>query len=560
MHDLLVATAEIDLRDVKRYREADAAAPPLPSPGPSVVDTINIDDLPENTVAGPPTPADLPPTPPDLPPTPSDLPELAAPPTPRDTSGCNAAVAVGEQCEILQALAWAMSSNDDVLLLSVSRSLPVAVLDEQVRRFRAREPRPAAVAAPEPAPPKLFVRPHLLSHRMRAAAAYDAYLRRLGWDDGDRVPRNELTKFVAKYLSFGEDVDTTGYHRQVALKKWHKLWRSNTNLQLHTKLTNGKVVRGQVNRKRGLSNQEVPYGKRQRVAGTQGKRHRAMCVRERLYEWFISMRYSIDWKKYNAACRSRGRPKCVGRFPRSLLKAKLQEFLADYCHMQLVNGLRPTPFQITPQWFSGWENEFGLCMKQPNRKFKVPLWIRDERCLIAWLSVFRVRAACEAIFGYDPGMENFDQSPYHHNETGSKNVSTVAVAGMECPLVEGHADTRSRWTGNFTTFSEKSRILAGEMPYVEAMFKSDADSTTGGRRITLELRVREHIRSRGYGPWITVATSPKGSYRESDVLNFLERHLPPWEEGRRWRIILAVDFLHTSHLPFSGVAGSAGTF
>ena len=98
------------------------------------------------------------------------------------------------------------------------------------------------------------------------------------------------------------------------------------------------------------------------------------------------------------------------------------------------------------------------------------------------------------------------------------------------------------------------------MPYVEAMFKSDADSTTGGRRITLELRVREHIRSRGYGPWITVATSPKGSYREADVLNFLERHLPPWEEGRRWRIILADDF--SAHLTsaVSGVAGSAGTF
>ena len=78
----------------------------------------------------------------------------------------------------------------------------------------------------------------------------------------------------------------------------------------------------------------------------------------------------------------------------------------------------------------------------------------EERCEICWLCVFKVRAACEALHGYDPGMENFDQSPYYHNETGSKNVSTVAVAGMVCPLVEGHADTRERWTGNFTTFSE----------------------------------------------------------------------------------------------------------
>ena len=107
----------------------------------------------------------------------------------------------------------------------------------------------------------------------------------------------------------------------------------------------------------------------------------------------------------------------------------------------------------------------------------------EQRCDIFWHSVFKVRAACEALFGYDPGMENFDQSPYYHNETGSKNVSTVADKGMVCPLVEGHADTRERWTGNFTTFSEKSRILAGETPYVEAMFRSNADSTT--KKMTL---------------------------------------------------------------------------
>ena len=116
-----------------------------------------------------------------------------------------------------------------------------------------------------------------------------------------------------------------------------------------------------------------------------------------------------------------------------------------YCHSQLVNGLIPTPFKrITPKWFAGWEAEFGLSLRRPNRKFKVPLAVMEERCVIFWLSIFKVRAACEALHGYDPGIENFDQSPYYHNETGSKNVSTVAVAGMVCPLVEGHADTRER--------------------------------------------------------------------------------------------------------------------
>ena len=62
----------------------------------------------------------------------------------------------------------------------------------------------------------------------------------------------------------------------------------------------------------------------------------------------------------------------------------------------------------------------------------------------------------------------------------------------------------------------------------------------------MQLRLREHIRSRGYGPWVTVATSEKGSYRTHDVLNFLDAHLPLMSDSRQWRIIMADD--HTPHL------------
>jgi len=39
-------------------------------------------------------------------------------------------------------------------------------------------------------------------------------------------------------------------------------------------------------------------------------------------------------------------------------------------------------------------------------------------------------------------------------------------------------------------------------------------------------------------PWLSVVTGPKGSYREEHVLAFLERHLLPWTDGRRWRVML----------------------
>ena len=36
--------------------------------------------------------------------------------------------------------------------------------------------------------------------------------------------------------------------------------------------------------------------------------------------------------------------------------------------------------------------------------------------------------------------------------------------------------------------------------------------------------------------------SEKGSYREADVLGFLEKYLPQLRQGRRWRLIFADDF------------------
>jgi len=76
---------------------------------------------------------------------------------------------------------------------------------------------------------------------------------------------------------------------------------------------------------------------------------------------------------------------------------------------------------------------------------------------IAWLNIFRVRALCIAIHGYDEEMENWDQTPFHNNEIGSADVNTLAVSGTVVHLVEGHADTRKRWTANLVTFSDKER-------------------------------------------------------------------------------------------------------
>ena len=134
--------------------------------------------------------------------------------------------------------------------------------------------------------------------------------------------------------------------------------------------------------------------------------------------------------------------------------------------------------------------------------------------------------------GYDPHMTSVDQTPYHKNEAGSQGATTLLVKGAPIvALKEGHADTRARWTANTMTCSDfqghvpECRLLA-----LELMFKAEGDK--------VEKRLQGYIRACGYPSWLTVVTGPKGSYREEHILSYLETHLEPWTEDRRWRILM----------------------
>ena len=180
-----------------------------------------------------------------------------------------------------------------------------------------------------------------------------------------------------------------------------------------------------------------------------------------------------------------------------------------------------------------WCRECGLSLKAPNRKYKVAKWILEERLQNGWLNCARVRKLCQLAFGYDPEQENWDRSPFQHNEIGSQNAKTLAVKGCLVPLVEGHADTRARWTANLRTFSHHERILKGEFPYAECMIKADGEQVVK--------RLWEHVRSSGHASWLSVATSEKGNYHEEDILDFLERHLPKKTPEREWRSLWGDD-------------------
>ena len=91
--------------------------------------------------------------------------------------------------------------------------------------------------------------------------------------------------------------------------------------------------------------------------------------------------------------------------------------------------------------------------------YKVEKPVLYERLEIDWLNDARIRKLCILEHGYDPDIENWDQSPYHDNEVGAQKLKTLAVsASPQVPVCENPNVTHSRWTANLTTLSEKERI------------------------------------------------------------------------------------------------------
>ena len=147
------------------------------------------------------------------------------------------------------------------------------------------------------------------------------------------------------------------------------------------------------------------------------------------------MRFAVDWGSIKAYTTPQLRRKRIARLTQHVVKATAAEIMCMYIKAQLEAGLsKVEQVELSSKWFSSWRHEYGLSLRRPNRRYKALKAVLAERLEIGWLNVFRVRATILALKGYDPHVEKWDQSPFHHNETGSHNTETLAVAGVEVPL------------------------------------------------------------------------------------------------------------------------------
>ena len=509
MLELLVAAQELEQKDVElcRSRLTPASPPPLPPPREA-----------EAVVA--------------------DTPAVAAAPAAPDADDAPAAV----DDETMAALRWASKLHHDAGVLALARNLPPEIVAEQVVLYRRRDDAPAV--ADKHAPAKKIQLTQIRTHqqRMSVALRLHEYCSAHKIQVDKRMPYGAMRTFITDNIAWATTRPPAGKN----IMRWYALWRSSpSNLEaavaeadhhaIRTKPTQKETQSSTICTKSLLRSRAAECSSRRKRAHGGGRRFAAPMVRQALYEWWSSIRYAIDWKQLVADNRSRGLKKNLARFPRSTLVLKVHQLLQEHAHACLLNGHRVVSFRPDYWWFKRWEEEFGLSMRQANRKYEVPRAVRKQRMELFWVTLFRVRYFMLLVLGYDPVIYNFDQSPYHHNETGSQNKATLGVRGSVVPVVEGNSDVKARWTANLTTCSKFTAVAGGAMPWTECMFKAASDGP-------LNAKLQDYIRSRGFPSWFTVTTGPKGSYREQDIISFLKKHLEPWTEGRRWYILLADDF------------------
>ena len=130
-----------------------------------------------------------------------------------------------------------------------------------------------------------------------------------------------------------------------------------------------------------------PRSKGMRAAGKQGPPVKCAWLREALYEWWCSLRYSVDWGKVAGNAQPQWRQRKIARFTRDVIMAKAKQLMSDYVSESMLAGKAAQAVDLRPRWFAAWQKEYGLSMRRPNRKYKAPKWVVAERLGIGWLNV-----------------------------------------------------------------------------------------------------------------------------------------------------------------------------
>jgi len=227
----------------------------------------------------------------------------AAPAVPEPAPQSAAAEVVAAPSEeIFAAIRWASKLPSGSDTLSLIRSLPPVVVEEQVQLYRKRDE--TAVAETTNRQPKLEVTTSSLvraKFRTLVAQRFEIYCKnRCMHSSGGRLPRGATQTFIAENIIWKAQQKTP---QATLIQRWHAQWKKSRPTQL-TAVAGNPVVRTTASLLK--SRAPVKTELRQRAVGA-GRPYRVPLVRQALYEWWSSIRYAIDWKALVHSRRSHGK-------------------------------------------------------------------------------------------------------------------------------------------------------------------------------------------------------------------------------------------------------------
>ena len=86
---------------------------------------------------------------------------------------------------------------------------------------------------------------------------------------------------------------------------------------------------------------------------------------------------------------------------------------------------------IAYEWLWLFRKDYGISLRLPNKRWKVPRDVFEQRLRIMWLNVIGLRFWTFLATGEEPeAIDNFDQKPFHVNESGSKLQRTLDAGAL----------------------------------------------------------------------------------------------------------------------------------
>ena len=313
--------------------------------------------------------------------------------------------------DVLDAVQWAcgIKKTHEVALQDLCRALPAWCVEEQVQKYKSRDPAKARRTKKRKTC-GVYANP-TLQKRLEAAEEFTRFIRGRGIDI-EQAKKCKKGLLSLPYGTFGAFLETVPELKKrcttkARKDKWRQFYlRAERSYRQDKGLyAFGEQAEAAKHLPRGSGKKAYIRDQFRRRAMGAGRKKKARVLREMLYEWFSSIRHSVKGKG-------------KARFPKKVLEQKAKLLLQQYCKALLMQGEAPLAPEVNDQWLKRWMLEYRVCLRKPNRKFKVPKQVLEERLMIFWLNLARARKFVMMHKGYDPEMDNLDQTPYHMNEAG----------------------------------------------------------------------------------------------------------------------------------------------